>query len=657
MTNYSVLKAVESQIRRIKVLHGEKELDHLDQALFHDVLLYAWSLLQDLLPSEVESSRQYRGFLGSSEIDVLKFSATLKLADEWIKHPFDHSTGQGGVTLECFKRTLKVAGLSYGFLRPLESVFKRFFETFDPADFRTLNTWINFPGRVNFRSLDLSEDCLLKYCTFEEGLQGISYDDALVRELNAVMVDWLYDLDMAKFLPRHGPGAVADLKGRPSALEKHCSHHMDERLSYFYKKTFDRGFDQFFPFDPSFDLDRTSEIVFVAKSMTKNRTISKEPVSLQYTQQGVQHALDEYFRDNRTLARVINLHRADLSQDLARLGSKNGEFDTLDLSDASDSVTFPLVKGIFRNTPLYRALVCTRSDRTRLPNGDVLDLVKFAPMGSSLCFPVECLVFACICEVATRRLGCKHVYRVYGDDIVCDRRLTPIVIEILSALSFTLNVSKSFYGGQNWFFREACGGEYVNNIDVAPFRVSRWLKAGDDPTLMITSTDTVQSFISFANNAFDRGLFCVRRAILLLLKRRFPHFEGILFSDDDTHLRTFSDGLTNWRLKSRFRLSSHHGNCYQRTEVKCIRSTTRRKKTSDLPDFLLANEELVRWFEYWRIRSVTDVYEGRIDGILFPHTRHRDRSNRSTSDEFSYLPELVEVRSTLAIMTWGWCYL
>lgn len=338
------------------------------------------------------------------------------------------------------------------------------------------------------------------------------------------------------------------------------------------------------------------------------------------------------------------MHKSDLSKDKARKASLKGEFATIDLSNASDSVSYALVKRVLRGTSLYRAVICTRSDKTRLSDGSVIELAKFAPMGSALCFPIECLIFAAVCEVSCRRLGRNLYYRVYGDDIICHEDLVPNVLALLDALHFTVNKDKSFHGRADFNFRESCGGEYVNGVDVTPFKVSRGLKAYDQVSdKTITSSKIVSSYVSFANRAFDAGLLLTRRAILHVLATRFAKFRSLMFGVDQSHLNTFEDGLTNWKLEHRFivssspvlprtvksitsdgsKLFSTFGHpSLQRSEVKGLVFTSSvddelsTSLCTTYPTYAELSEEL-RLFMYWKSRRSSSVAKPDLLGFTY----------------------------------------
>lgn len=246
-----------------------------------------------------------------------------------------------------------------------------------------------------------------------------------------------------------------------------------------------------------------------------------------------QAVLREFLRliDSSLLSRFIDIKDQSRNRYLALVGSYTSEIDTLDLSAASDSVSLQLVKGIFPPSWLIPMLV-TRSSKVILPDGTEKSILKFAPMGSALCFPTQCIIFASVCiyaaclytyEKMPRTVsfsswltpGCiKRVIRsfaktpsyykdafqplaVYGDDICVDQKISNSVTSILSRLGFQVNLEKSFRGGQG--FRESCGGYYLCGSDITPlyFRVK-----GVRQKL---TAERVASQVHTINEAWNRG--------------------------------------------------------------------------------------------------------------------------------------------------------
>lgn len=147
-------------------------------------------------------------------------------------------------------------------------------------------------------------------------------------------------------------------------------------------------------------------------------------------------------------------------RNLAREGSVRGEWCTIDLSNASDTVATELVRWVLP-PDWFELLYACRSPKTFI-NGSWVHLEKFSSMGNGFTFELESLIFAAILAAG---LGLK-VGRdcfVYGDDIVIPGTSGRDAMAILRAVGFTPNGKKSFIDGP---FRESCGGDYFLGTDV-----------------------------------------------------------------------------------------------------------------------------------------------------------------------------------------------
>lgn len=295
--------------------------------------------------------------------------------------------------------------------------------------------------------------------------------------------------------------------------------------------------------DPS-----TARMKFVPKDVSTARTICMEPSGNMLVQQAVWRSMRRRMR--KTMASITAFEDQGVNRDLARWGSESSLVDTIDLSSASDSVHINLVRAIMPRPWLYWFLG-TRSALVQLPDNSIRSVAKFAPMGSALCFPVQCVVFASIVAAAhvvyaTRTLGldtdealawveanpgrflAEHIsseattkglygrkcrftpFAVYGDDIICDSRVTEDVLLLLDTLGFIPNREKSFKGVQA--FRESCGGFYLAGHDVTPvtFKVD-WFKRDIPPS-------TYLGMLELANVCYDRGLLNTRSQIIRQLR-------------------------------------------------------------------------------------------------------------------------------------------
>jgi hypothetical protein len=218
-----------------------------------------------------------------------------------------------------------------------------------------------------------------------------------------------------------------------------------------------------------------------------------------YIQQGVRKDI-EYEMNERypMVAAMISTDDQMRQQVLACIGSMTGSIATLDLKDASDMLSWQLVQMLFPSN-WVEAFDSCRSTATVLPDGTLVPLAKFAPMGSACCFPVETIVFWAIAMAAHPhyyrfhnkiwRRNCANVdiaarlwsltdhngppCSVFGDDIIVGSAYAASTVEALEMFGLTVNHSKSFSTGP---FRESCGGDYFYGVNVAPVRVKRGLR-------------------------------------------------------------------------------------------------------------------------------------------------------------------------------------
>jgi hypothetical protein len=370
--------------------------------------------------------------------------------------------------------------------------------TSDVYSAKRLVQLFSYTSRLTLNDIDLTQQCLEDYMTTETEMDPYLPRN-LIQSLNRIIKDWMKPFDPSRVHAQHGPGGVAG-HGRAALQTKYKDLSYDAMLTYAFGEPVWANA----PIRSS--LDRISQTIFVPKSYKTFRTISMESSTLQYFQQGVLGEIDRVIEADHRLRNRIGTHDQTRNQKLARRGSIERNFATIDLSAASDSVSYDLVKAVFRGTKLYRYLITTRSSRTVLPDGRVVNLKKFAPMGSALCFPVETIIFAAICHYVTREHYVLGRYSVYGDDIIVPTQCVEDTMQVLETLGFRVNREKSFYSQDCWF-RESCGGEYCDGFDVTPMKVSRKY---NHSALDVQAT----GLISSANTAYERGYRYLRQFFL-----------------------------------------------------------------------------------------------------------------------------------------------
>jgi len=328
-----------------------------------------------------------------------------------------------------------------------------------------------------------------------------SNQQAIINSMRLLIGRVLCNADPTNIRPRHGGGSTAC---RTKNWDKY------HRLRYFPKLDDIFPYSEHFFYSPSHLVDELenlenapysvpqARVCLVPKDSRGPRVISCEPAELMYIQQGIMSLLYEVLETNPITRGQVNFLDQGINKDLARLGSITGTLATIDLSEASDRVSLDLVRSVF--PPRWvEALEACRSETTILPDGSIVKLNKFAPMGSSCCFPVEALVFWA-CAQATIRiqkpsLASKYATGtkvfVYGDDIVFNTEYFELITMGLESIGLVVNRDKSYFKGP---FRESCGGDYHNGYDVTPVRLRKTF----DPsaTSLLTSADFCNNLIA-----------------------------------------------------------------------------------------------------------------------------------------------------------------
>lgn len=266
---------------------------------------------------------------------------------------------------------------------------------------------------------------------------------------------------------RFGPGATTDVPRRRASVRRKlhmpfsCSEDLFPRLNtvceQFPSWTQLQGFQAGVS---SADLVRSSKIRFVPKSAKTHRSIAIEPQLNILFQLGVGAEIASRLRREG-----VDIRDQTRNQVAAREGSLHGGLATLDLSSASDLVSYWVVLDLL---PIdWVDLLNTFRSATVSVDGRTMRLGKFSTMGNGYTFPLETLIFYAL-SWGAQDIHCvgDNAVTVYGDDIIVPTRSVPLVTETLQAVGFRVNMTKSFWSGP---FRESCGKDYFSGIDVRPF--------------------------------------------------------------------------------------------------------------------------------------------------------------------------------------------
>lgn len=225
--------------------------------------------------------------------------------------------------------------------------------------------------------------------------------------------------------------------------------------------------------------ENCNRVEFVPKSWKTHRGIACEPTgSLPF-----QLAFDTYCK--RRLRKIgVDLSSQDRNREAAKDGSISGLTATIDLSMASDTLAFNTVAWLLPDR-WFKFLCDHRSTQYRL-DGSIGSYAKFSSMGNGATFSLETLIFLAI----ARACGDAESI-VYGDDIIISVDAVPLFLRALKFFGFIPNVDKSFTSGP---FRESCGGNYYEGIDITPFYLRE--DAGKDLCVLAHNLNGLQRIAS-----------------------------------------------------------------------------------------------------------------------------------------------------------------
>lgn len=217
-----------------------------------------------------------------------------------------------------------------------------------------------------------------------------------------------------------------------------------------------------------------NKVITVPKNRRTDRCIAIEPDMNIYVQKGFGGVIRRLLRRWH-----VDLNDQSPNQRLALAGSIGGQFATIDLSMASDTVSRAIVEF------LVPAKWVDALEQARSPfgffEGKAFLYAKFSSMGNGFTFELESAIFCALCRACYRHLGIEGRPVVYGDDLIVDTRAYQLVVDVLELCGFSCNTEKSFSAGP---FRESCGKHYLAGADVTPFYIRRPVKGLEEVILL-----------------------------------------------------------------------------------------------------------------------------------------------------------------------------
>jgi hypothetical protein len=314
-------------------------------------------------------------------------------------------------------------------------------------------------------------------------------------------------------LPRHGPGVVST---KEQLEGKYRFGRINPRIQAVYP--FDAYFcasqghvcDTYPQFADKEEVESKARVLLVPKDSRGPRLISCEPLEFQWVQQGLGRAIVDWVERHRLTRWNVHFTNQQPSQFGALLGSSTGRYSTLDLKEASDRVTVGLVKLLFPSN-VFRYLDACRSLGTTLPSGKSIELQKFAPMGSALCFPVMALTIWSLLSSSSSDADARKSILVYGDDVVVRADQTANAITTLESFGLLINRDKTCDHG---FFRESCGMDAYKGTCVTPVRIRTLWR----PHL---AADVYTSYIETSNMMYYNGYIATSNLIASMVQSLF----------------------------------------------------------------------------------------------------------------------------------------
>lgn len=345
--------------------------------------------------------------------------------------------------------------------------------------------------------------------------------EKVVRRARSLLKGLFARFDPKDIYPKHGPGAVST---KEQLSEKYVWTNVSAKITEMYP------LDEYFYTSLGHVCDRYQEIqslgtesnparvCLVPKDSRGPRLISCEPVDFQWIQQGLGSAIVRHVEQSYLTRYNVFFTDQRPNQIGALLGSQSeGKYSTLDLNEASDRVHNRLVHLLFPES-IKPYLEACRSSSTVLPDGRVLTLEKFAPMGSCLCFPILALTIWAILTAGAPNTYTRERILVYGDDVIVPTAYAANAIELLESFGLKVNRDKSCIKG---LFRESCGCDAFKGEEVTPVRIRTVWSSSRSP-------DVYTSWIAYANSFYDRCYYTVYNYIVECLTKQF----GEIPSDD-----------------------------------------------------------------------------------------------------------------------------
>lgn len=277
---------------------------------------------------------------------------------------------------------------------------------------------------------------------------------------------------------------------------------------------------------------------FVPKSYKTYRSIVVEPSLNGIIQKGIGRLLKNKMRNVG-----VNLRDQTINQKLAKAGSEDGSLATIDLSMASDTLSYGLVLDLL--PPLWfdflnQTRTGTVQYRKSAKRRDLYYLQKFSSMGNGFTFELESMIFWALSYACVDFLGIQDKrLHVFGDDIIVPSDACLLLRDVLVHCGFVINTDKSFWEGN---FRESCGADYLFGNDIRPFYLREefneltlykmhnfFVRNGETALAQVVHSFTLEASRLYGPNGYGDGHLLGAFTPLRNRTIRRRGFEGFIF--------------------------------------------------------------------------------------------------------------------------------
>lgn len=452
----------------------------------------------------------------------------------------------------------------------------------DPYRHRRARLAIDIIKKADYLPIDVdqSKACLTAFCLAEKQCRDTNHRFQLVG-LNhpAISLEDMRLVSRVKREMRRLIGRIPDMLyhegmfGPGSTLSNPRSHSSIYEKLDIKDPTITHDCAWFYPALPSrlrdawgsednFRFVKANRFMMVPKNYKTFRGICVEPLINAYVQRGFGlHLKKRLRRFGIDIDSAESVHR-----ELAKAGSLGAGYSTIDMSMASDTIAYEVIRAVLPRK-WFLLLDRCRSKATDISayyadnkeifeehgihpaesqSGDESDLLyrleKFSSMGNGFTFELETMLFTAI----ARACGDKTA-RSFGDDLIIKSSYNEPVLKALKFFGFTPNIEKSFTSGS---FRESCGGDFRLGIAVEGVTLKTEPRCIDDWYNLHN-----RLFVMSKKYNFDitRTLHVIRAQVPKQRRYLIPEYLGTggFFSDKPRGETVY--GITHYRTYRRVR--------------------------------------------------------------------------------------------------------